>query len=126
MLKDPKDQGRIPLGAWDVIHGAKCRSVDARTNPNRDRPQPLEPLNEPLFDTGKARDADVRMCCQMVHGRTFAECQDQPYYIGKFGETRKYTAAELLSDIKHGYVMLQAEVLYSACHVSTTDKCTQC
>ena len=42
----------------------------------------------------------------MVHGRTFAECQDQPYYIGKFGETRKYTAAELLSDIKHGYVML--------------------
>ena len=66
VLKDPKDQGRIPLGAWDIIHGAKCRSVDARTNPNRDRPQPLEPLNEPLFDTGKARDADVRARCQMV------------------------------------------------------------
>ena len=47
--------------------------------------------------------------CQMVHGKTFAECQDQPYYTGKFGDTRKYTAAELLSDIKHGDVMLQAE-----------------
>ena len=61
----------------------------------------------------------------MVHSRTFAECQDQLYYIGKFGDMRKYTAAELLSDIKHSYVMLQAEVLYSACHVSTADKCAQ-
>ena len=30
----------------------------------------------------------------------------QLYYIGRFGDTRKYTAAELLSDIKHRYVML--------------------
>ena len=61
----------------------------------------------------------------MVHGKTFTECQDQPYYTGKFGDMRKYTAAELLSDIKHSYVMLQAEVLYSACHVSTADKCAR-
>ena len=88
VLKDLKDQGRILLGAWDIIHGAKCRSVDARTNLNRDRPQPLEPLNEPLFDTGKARDADVHTCCQMVHSKTFAECQDKLYYISRFGDTQ--------------------------------------
>ena len=61
----------------------------------------------------------------MVHSKTFAECQDRPYYTGKFGNMCKYTAEELLSDIKHGYVMLQAEVLYSACHVSTADKCAR-
>ena len=33
--------------------------------------------------------------------------------------------AELLSDIKHSYIMLQAEVLYSVCHVSTADKCAR-
>ena len=86
---------------------------------------PLEPLNELLFNIGKACDADVRMHCQMVHGRTFTECQDQLYYISKFGTMCKYTTAELLSDIKHSYIMLQPEVLYSVCHVSTADKCAQ-
>ena len=37
VLKDLKDQGRIPLSMWDVIHSVKCRSVDAHTNLNRDR-----------------------------------------------------------------------------------------
>ena len=61
----------------------------------------------------------------MVHSKTFAECQNQLYYISRFSDTCKYTTAELLSNIKHSYVMLQAEVLYSVCHVSIADKCAR-
>ena len=71
VLKDPKDQGRILLSTWDIIHRVKCRSVDAHMNLNSTQPQLLELLNELLFDMGKACDADVHVCSQMVHSKTF-------------------------------------------------------
>ena len=87
-------------------------------------------MDQPLYDTGKAASAltlnkAIIDRCTVINGRSF-KCQDCLYDISKFGDTCWYTVAELLSNIKHSYVMLQAEVLYSVCHVSTTDKCARC
>ena len=85
----------------------------------------LKLLNKLLFDTGKAHDADVHMCCQMVHSKTFAECQDQLYYISRFGTCASTPQQSSCLTSSTATVMLQAEVLYSVCHVSTADKCAR-
>ena len=109
----PVEMGRIPLGTWDILHGARTRSIRVRRNTHQGRPTPEAPQNEPLCNTNTARDPEVRARCEMVHGYTYLQACGKEY-TSENGAPVKYGVQQLLDDLKNGYLVLQAEAAFEA------------
>ena len=113
VIRTAEEQGRIPYGTWDILHEARLRSTASRTNPQKERPVPNAPQNEPLHDTSTARDPEIRARCEMVHGLTYHQARGLEY-VGINGAPMKYSMKDLEHDMAKGFVSLRAEQVFSA------------
>ena len=102
VIRTAEEQGRNPYGTWDILHEARLRSTASRTNPQKERPVPNAPQNEPLHDTSTARDPEIRARCEMVHGLTYHQARGLGY-IGTNGAPMKYSMKDLEHDMAKGY-----------------------
>jgi len=105
-MKCPKEMGRIPAGIFDMFSEYRLQARDSTGNPNKPIPVPIDPVNEILVDTKKARDTDIAARCEMADGHTFNELVGQKYTT-KLGTQRTYTVAHLRQDLQKGYLRLK-------------------
>ena len=106
VMKCPKEMGRIPAGIFDMFSEYRLQARDSTGNPNKPVPVPIDPVNEILVDTKKARDTDIAARCEMADGHTFNELVGQKYTT-KLGTQRTYTVAHLRQDLQKGYLRLK-------------------